>query len=502
MLIARRILFYLFLFSYLIFCPFLILYAFGIIFKPDTQSLQKTGIVYLSTIPSEAIIDINRERFSETTPIVIRNLPPANYVIRISHKGYKPWIKTLPVKATQATSAENILLIPQHWNIQNIIPGPFQNLIPFSEHSFFLLKKGPLLEDIVICRWKEEFAKKFAIETSPGNISLIPDMLFPLVPVGSPFAEARVEKIQTIPGSPLLFIETETKGIVKFFWANLENNPPLLEDITDLFPTPPETITWDEKSKDTLYAFRQGAIDHIDIPSHTISPHIIENVRTFTLHDYHLYVLTNDNLLRRFNAKGEPEQLLLNDPAFAAALFAPYKKLSISVFSEKIILFLSEQGALISNQLPHQLVAKGIKGFKFDQLNNRLLVWKNSDIGLIDFNKPPEEGVFEKGPSLTWLDLAARNIREAHWLNNGAQILYLDGEKIFITETESFGKQEIHKIVKNKKETNIHYANLAGRLFFLEEKTGHLKSIKIIPRELILPLSGSVYKEASKADSP
>ena len=62
MLILRKIVFYIFALFYIVFCPLVVLYAFGYIFKPQSEEVVvKTGIIYLSTAPAGASIYVNGE---------------------------------------------------------------------------------------------------------------------------------------------------------------------------------------------------------------------------------------------------------------------------------------------------------------------------------------------------------------------------------------------------------------------------------------------------------
>src|SRR3989338_1591964 len=109
MIKLRKIFFYLFLAIYIVFCPLVILYALGMRVNISTKSIQKTGIVSVSTIPAEADVTLNQRHFPKKTPTIIRNLPPGNYSLTISLKISLPWEESLSVKEEKAPMAENIL---------------------------------------------------------------------------------------------------------------------------------------------------------------------------------------------------------------------------------------------------------------------------------------------------------------------------------------------------------------------------------------------------------
>src|SRR3989338_8406716 len=161
MLTLRRILFVLFSIIYLLCCPLIILYALGINLSPRSeQNLTKTGIISLSTLPSEAAIYLDNLRFPEKTPAVIRNLVPGEYSIKLILKGYRLWEKIVPVKAETATVLESVLLTPLKWETQPFSYLSFEELIPVHHNSFFLLTRGPFLKDIFLFRIGEKLPEQ------------------------------------------------------------------------------------------------------------------------------------------------------------------------------------------------------------------------------------------------------------------------------------------------------------------------------------------------------
>src|SRR3989338_3226030 len=115
MLLLRKIFFYSFLVIYLILCPLIIFYALGITFRPKTQTLLKTGLIHITTIPDGAKIYINRMIWKEKPPSSIRNLIPGEYWLQLSKRDYQTWSRLLPVVEEKATTLENIILIPKVW---------------------------------------------------------------------------------------------------------------------------------------------------------------------------------------------------------------------------------------------------------------------------------------------------------------------------------------------------------------------------------------------------
>ena len=79
MLTLRQILFWVFALIYLLVCPVIILYSLGLIINPDTQEIDKTGIIYVSSIPTHADVYLGAKRYPEKTPTIINLAQPSAF---------------------------------------------------------------------------------------------------------------------------------------------------------------------------------------------------------------------------------------------------------------------------------------------------------------------------------------------------------------------------------------------------------------------------------------
>ena len=166
--LLRKILFYLFTSAYCVFCPILILYSLGYILKPGTEhGIAKTGLIYLSTIPSGASVYLENKRFTEKTPTAIRDLLPGNYRLAVSLKNYRPWSRTVSVEAEKASVFDKILLLPKEWKFRKLSEDEFDDLVPLNSARFFFLTRGPLLEDLFLYDLKQKVLKPVFPENFP-----------------------------------------------------------------------------------------------------------------------------------------------------------------------------------------------------------------------------------------------------------------------------------------------------------------------------------------------
>src|SRR6185503_2779703 len=158
------------------------------------------------------------------------------------------------------------------------------------------------------------------------------------------------------------------------------------------------------------------------------------------LHNGHLFVLTVDKLLKRFDHEGKDETTILDDPEIIKKLFEPAKTIDMHLYKDNLIVFLTEKGGLLMNQLPHLFVEEGVRGFEYRQENKRLVFWNRRDVGTIDIHLGANEELFQIGPQTRWLGLKEDNIQQAFFVNDGLNILFSNGDTVFLTEQENFGQ--------------------------------------------------------------
>ncbi|MFH1426586.1 MAG: PEGA domain-containing protein [Candidatus Kerfeldbacteria bacterium] len=92
---------------------FLIAYTAGYRFDSQTNSVIGTSALALHTEPKDAIVILNGEPQSSTTPF-IETLLPGEYSIEIRKEGYRSWKKALNFDATRSVIFPDIVLFGEH----------------------------------------------------------------------------------------------------------------------------------------------------------------------------------------------------------------------------------------------------------------------------------------------------------------------------------------------------------------------------------------------------
>lgn len=494
MLLLRKILFYLFFAIYLFLCPLIILYALGINFNPKTQTMKKTGVISISTIPAGATVYVDNELLPEKTPTVIRDLAPKNYFIRLTLDDYRSWENILSVEEEKAVTAENILLIPLQWRSQKLSATSFNDLMPAPSEPYLLLSQGPLAKYLLTYRQEEGLNQTFFSEDKSTVES---KNLRPVFPEDLPYREGKVLKVFSTKQSPFFLVKIDFKGSERFLWIDSRSKQSHPQDITPLFPENPGVIKWDRTEDKSIFISVDGTVNRLDIHTKAIYPSIIQNVRAFDPSNQQLYVLADDYLLRRLNYDATNLRLLPESFQSNPSLLKKYDQLDMLVLTENVVLFLSKKGALLSNLPPYHFLDSGIRGWDIDPGSKRVLIWTKDGIGILDIVKGAEGEIPPMALGLSWLAVKSENIEQAFWVNDNAQILYREGHKVFVVEAKNFGLCFPNKIVDIKDGSSINYSDENKTLFYLGPKTGQLSSIEITSQK---PIASMPELEPSKTE--
>jgi hypothetical protein len=262
MLVLRKIIFYLFTLIYLILCPLIVARMLGFAVNPLTHHLVKTGLVYLSTNPPDATVYIDGRLAHQKTPTVLRDLTPGQHFIRIELSGYNDWERNIPVLGKKATVLANTLLIPQEWPMTQISNQPYTNILIAGDD--ILVAINPILRNIDLFHTTQGLEENFKEDNTYQKT--------PLFSRSSIYASGSLIRLFNEPKSPFILLEANIRDKHKFLWINLKENPPLIEDISDLFVDIPARIRWDNANNENIFAFTTKLVYRINIKDKAIYP--------------------------------------------------------------------------------------------------------------------------------------------------------------------------------------------------------------------------------------
>lgn len=476
----RRVVFCSFLVFYLIGCPLTILYALGYLYRPgEPEGLVKTGLIYLSTAPSGATIYLNRKRFTEKTPAVLPGLLPGSYRIQLALKNHQPWTEVIPVEEEKATVLERVLMLPLAWSPEKVLAGPFNALVPLPESRLFILSEGSRLEDWVVYDDTWEEGRRLLPESSIyGKFSLLSHLM--------------------ISKSPSFLARVRFEDDEKTLRIDPRRRQTRIEDLTDLLGDSFGNVEWSPQAEHSLFALSGSSLTRFDLVSKSVRKDFLKNLLGFGLYHKKIYLLDQNYRFERTDLEGEAPEVLFNDPEFSRSLFGS-ENYRIKVLSKDFILFLSEDGGLLTNRFPYRLTDKKVRGFALGPDEKRLLIWTEHDIGILDFSREDEKKeFFERGARLIWIFKKGHEIRQAWWVYEDSHILFQDDDQLFLIELETYQKPHLLPLVRVRPQTLAHYSEESGKLYFLGTEKGELLAVELVPRREIPPLSFPSRKEEKK----
>lgn len=479
MSVFRKIVFYLLALIYLIFCPLIILYAFGFIVRPgDGRGIVKTGLIYLSTVPVGAEVYLGQSRFAQKTPAVIRDLLPGDYPVTLVSQGHRVWTETIPVEAEKASVLEKVLLLPDQIKMTSIAAGPFRSLIPVEGTEFLLLGKGKKARDLSVYDWKK-------------------NILRPLFFKGYSFLDDRLAAVYSVRGSSKILLGLGENGERQYIWLDLSRPALPAEDLTRLFGPKPQAVKWDPNNENTLYSFQNGALDQLNIRSQSLRPRFIEGVAGFDVYKGDLFILKEDYSFARFNDDGKSEQVLLKDAEVGKSLFGGKGDFNLEVLTGQLIVFLSDKGEFMLNRLPYQFVPAGAMGFQYYKKPEKLLVWLKDKVGVLDLSEErmQDDTVFETAPRVVWNYEKGAGIAQAFWVYEGSHILFRDGPGVYLLDEETYGRPRLHHLMDVQPAGSVFYTEESGKLYFIKPGTGAFCSTEILPKREVVSLPFPERKE-------
>ena len=233
---ARKILFYGFLIVFLIASSYLLITAQGWVIDINNLSIVKTGALFLKFSPDDATPTIDNKKPQHISSgliqsgILIKNLTPGNYAVKLSKSGYKDWRKNLVVKSGLITFASQIKLWPDNIYAETIITKQVKNFwltnkgVVYQQYDNKIIFNGLILrgENIILANQES----KFLITSENQNYFLINlDDPLPVINLSHLFNSLKQRQL-SLPG---------TIPIIKVFIHPFSPNKLLITSPTSLY---------------------------------------------------------------------------------------------------------------------------------------------------------------------------------------------------------------------------------------------------------------------------
>lgn len=455
MLIARRIIFSILVFAYLLICPLLLLYASGYSIDPFTREVKQMGLLRVESSPSGAIIYLEQSRFVRRTPATIDKLLPGKYKVTLRYPGYRSWVHTIDVKAGKAAVFDHIILLPDVLPQETVLPGTFEKLVPLIGTEHLLLAKDSTLKGLQLYNLKN--GKTLPISTKDVS------------PVLSVFHEE---------GSRIFVIHAGVLRKRKYLYVDIRNDKVELTDITKLFAQDPLLIQWDQSNPEVLFAVYADHIDRMDVLSKAVYPRYVENVKGSGFKHHKMFFMKEDNTFVRYSLDKTKADPFLEDVHFDPDVLEKNVFYDMTFPDDGYVLLSGEDGRLLTNYLPYQIAEKGIIGMEFNSRFSALLFWSRNNVGTASFLKD-EERVIKS------LDIRSvhrgDDIRQCSWGSDVQHVFCSDNDKIFFLEIEPEGREHSEFVATIKKGTSVSFGSETGNVYFIDE-SGSFRRTRIVSK--------------------
>jgi len=363
------------------------------------MKIVETGGLSIKTSVPEVSIFINDQYKNKTSnfsrDLLIQNLTPGEYKVRVEKTNYQVWEKTLNIEEKKVTKAENIYLFPK-----NI---PFQ-IYKENIKDFFV---SPDNKKIIF------LTKNNEIVSSENKIILNPEKYF-----------ADIEKIEFFGNSNKIIIKGENSLNQPIYYYLDTTNPSSLTRLKMM-----------EKAED--YKLEEETIvyslDHQILrynPSLKTSEALKTSAEAFILKDfYNLYTIEN-GLLVRTNLLSKNQENLTEKPL----KLKEYKLFTIAdkifVFDESSSLYLFNE-----NKKDWDLFLKTTNNFDYKTRADKVIFSNGYELWLLllkDFDSP----FFQKSGSLIFLSRFSSTINDLAWFNDD-YFFYLLSNNLMISEIDN-----------------------------------------------------------------
>ncbi len=139
----RTSLFIIFLFTFAVLAPAIVLYTAGFRLNIKNNTVQRTGVISVATNPRGATIFLGSQRIRQTSPHLIKRAAPGEYTITLSKDGFHSWTNQIEVVQGVTTHVSGVTLLQESTPEQTLLKK-IELLVPAPSglHAAFTLNEG------------------------------------------------------------------------------------------------------------------------------------------------------------------------------------------------------------------------------------------------------------------------------------------------------------------------------------------------------------------------
>ncbi len=438
---TRRWIFYSFILIFIAVGAGVILYSQG--WRPVWQdgriAFQKTGAIFIETIPKGVEIKINGKIFKDKSGLLqngtfIDNFLPKTYKIEISKDGYSAWQKNLPVKSGMVAETGKVILVPEKISPQPASISKNAGAFWEKENKFVFSSNGALY---------------YSGQGEP--VKLKGDNFTAWSEDGSKFI--------TKSAATLIYYFYDANNALKATNLNSTFNNLSKTSISEIIFHPAD-------SNKLIVKAKTGALYILDLNRLAIEAITQKTATSFTVKNPNiLYVSGNE--IRAFNLL-----LKTDDLRFEIAKELSAQKISEISSNGNAIFILFQNGNLyvFNQQNPAGLkIANSAKKSAVSPDNKKLAFWDSSNKLNIYFIEDYQTEITKKAGDITALNAFKESgIKNVFWQKD-SRYLFVETAKNTIEFVEIDDRQPINKYALSENSSNLDYSQNSNRLYFIQE---------------------------------
>ena len=454
---TRRRMFYLMLLLFLVVVPLTILYSQGYIVDFGNQQLRPTGGIFLKTRQAGDRVYIDgvfqRETSFVSRGVLVTNLQPGRYALRVERDGARSWEKVLRVTDGEVLEFRDIFLPPA-----TVTPRVIFNA----------RRNEPAR--------LERLAGRSEIVLTVGDRSR-PATVFAIDPLArfAPTNFIRVSHWQWDESSGAFIIGRRAEGRTRWFRFRMSAGSARREEPITFRGLPAgfsaDALIPHPTAADFFYFAAGGAL-FFQGSARVPSP-IAEQVATFAVGPDRMYFLSTNGFFVETDLGGQNTKIRGRTGLFIDG----ERPVEMRITPARDLIILDAAGELFTYQPGRdeelQFVAGNVAGVDFDAAGTRMLYWDQGRLWMYWLRDNTAQP-FDISRTKRQIFFSEEPIRQAFLNANGSHVFFLTERGIRVVEADTRGSTNAHDLV-----------------------VGTVKTFAIDPDTLLLHwVEGSVVKQA------
>ncbi len=443
---TRRILFFISLLIFLIISPSIVLYSLGYKLNLENFKLEKTGGIFVNiNYENYQIIIDNSIKKQVSKPLftqkglLIPNLIPKSYNIKIAKNGYKNWEKNLKVNSGIVTEVKNIFLIPEKPPLQEI---------------------GDKVSDFIFSKSKKDIAY---IQNDTLTFLNIKDKKKIKIKLPVNFQKQNFKIINNSFNENLIYLKTKD-NILKINKKTKKISTQKNKRYIKIVANP--------KNNNSLFALDKDGVLYKFDPENNTKLELVKNINNFYTTEESIIYITK-NPANFYKIKIDSEEL-------KQITFTPLENINTN---SKILVRFDDPVAIINKNKELLLFDYPTENFK-KLADNVIDVKISNDYSKMIFRNNHEIFVYyfeasyprKKAGEINLLGRFSKKIQNASWFDFDSQHIFLTiNNKVNILELDGRNKRNSEIIMSNP--DKFIYNNYDKNIYFL--KNEKLKKLKL-----------------------